>query len=156
PRATRPRGVRLAARRLRSNRFVGVTVRTSLRPRVWRKLRRVRESRGLDVAVADDSCAYGCAYRVVSDQLSSLHLLADTNRPSCRMFQLAATRYLLPGWTFNPKVAGSNPARPIVILPAILIFALSQGMTCVPHFLGHGWDTLLPRCGQVSRFPATF
>jgi hypothetical protein len=42
-----------------------------------------------------------------------LQFAATTIRAICRLFQLLAFGRSFFGWTFNPKVAGSIPARPI-------------------------------------------
>ena len=53
-----------------------------------------------------------CAYRPVSVGCSSLQFVAVPKAVSCRQIQSAAVCCHLRGWTFNPKVAGSIPARP--------------------------------------------
>ncbi len=55
---------------------------------------------------------YGWEYRRVSVIVSILQFAAATTPNGCRLFQLAATRRRRSGKTFNPKVAGSIPARP--------------------------------------------
>jgi hypothetical protein len=54
-----------------------------------------------------------CAYRLVSAGCSSLQLVATMIRPICSLFQFVATGCSLLSGTFNPEVAGSNPARPM-------------------------------------------
>jgi hypothetical protein len=65
------------------------------------------------VASSGDACAYECAYRLVSADRFSPQFVATTNWPICSIFRLGANDFTLFGRTFNPKVAGSNPARPI-------------------------------------------
>src|SRR6266540_3321099 len=65
------------------------------------------------VVRADSSCAYTCAYRLISARCVLLQFVAAKLRPICSTFQLLAVRCSLCGRTFNPKVAGSIPARPI-------------------------------------------
>jgi hypothetical protein len=55
---------------------------------------------------------YRSEYRVVSASCSSLYLRALRLRLSCRHFQPAAFACRRLAKTFNPKVAGSIPARP--------------------------------------------
>jgi hypothetical protein len=65
------------------------------------------------VALSGDYCAYGCAYRLVSGGRLLPQFVATTNWPICRIFRLGAIDFSLFGRTFNPKVAGSTPARPM-------------------------------------------
>jgi hypothetical protein len=58
-------------------------------------------------------CAYGCAYRLVSRGGHSLLFVATSRRLICRHFPRTSACCGLFGRTFNPKVAGSSPARPI-------------------------------------------
>jgi hypothetical protein len=72
------------------------------------------------VASGGDKCVYGCAYRLVSTGCDSLQFVAASKRTVCRQFQFAAACYRL-GRTFNPKVEGSNPSRPIAICRAFVL-----------------------------------
>jgi hypothetical protein len=54
-----------------------------------------------------------CAYRLVSGGGSWLQFVATMNGAICSKFQLRAARRSSSSRTFNPKAAGSNPARPI-------------------------------------------
>jgi hypothetical protein len=54
-----------------------------------------------------------CAYRLVSARCSSLQFVATMIRAICSAFQFAAACCSLSSGTFNPKVAGSIPARPM-------------------------------------------
>jgi NAD(P)-dependent dehydrogenase (short-subunit alcohol dehydrogenase family) len=56
---------------------------------------------------------YGLEYRLVSARRSSQHLAAVRNLRSFSTMQPHADRCSDPARTFNPKVAGSSPARPI-------------------------------------------
>ena len=56
---------------------------------------------------------YGWEYRLVSGTSSILHSAAATIPCSCRLFQVVAFRRKRSGKTFNPKVVGSIPTRPI-------------------------------------------
>ncbi|MGH3084395.1 MAG: hypothetical protein ACRDNP_10130, partial [Gaiellaceae bacterium] len=57
--------------------------------------------------------AYGCAYRLVSDTCSFPQLTAATIWAICSVFPSREGCRCSFSWTFKPKVAGSNPARPI-------------------------------------------
>jgi hypothetical protein len=60
-----------------------------------------------------DKCAYGCAYRFVSASFILLHFVATIVRGSCSTFRCLPACCSSLSRTFNPKVAGSIPARPI-------------------------------------------
>jgi hypothetical protein len=49
----------------------------------------------------------------VSALCSSLQFVATTNRSICSTFQFCLVGCSSSNRTFNPEVAGSNPARPI-------------------------------------------
>jgi hypothetical protein len=59
---------------------------------------------------------YGLEYRTVSEPCISLQLVAAMNPHSFSKLQSAADRGSCSAWTFNPKVVGSIPTRPIVFL----------------------------------------
>jgi hypothetical protein len=61
----------------------------------------------------DEARAYACAYRIVSAGCLAFQFAAATNREICSLFRLFAADFSLFDRTLNPKVAGSNPARPI-------------------------------------------
>ena len=65
------------------------------------------------VVCTDTKCVYRCAYRLASATRSSLQLRAAVIRSFCSFFQFIGTEGSLFRWTFNPKIAGSRPARPI-------------------------------------------
>ena len=54
-----------------------------------------------------------CAYRLVSAGRLLLQFVATMTSSICSTFQSRAARCSLSSRTFNPKVAGSIPARPI-------------------------------------------
>jgi hypothetical protein len=54
-----------------------------------------------------------CAYKIVSRGCSLLQFAASRIRAICSIFQVRVTRRSSFFWTFNPKVGGSNPPRPI-------------------------------------------
>ena len=60
-------------------------------------------------------CAYRCAYTYVSAGGASLQLVASSHCPICRSFLLASGRCSSFARTFNPRGAGSSPARPMLI-----------------------------------------
>jgi hypothetical protein len=61
----------------------------------------------------DSRCAYKCAYRLVSIRCFLFQFVATLIGRIYSSFQLRAARFSLSGRTFNPKDAGSIPARPI-------------------------------------------
>jgi hypothetical protein len=65
------------------------------------------------VARPGDKCAYRSAYRFVSIRCNTLQFVATSIGTSCSTFQFRSVRCSLLSRTFNPKVAGSIPARPI-------------------------------------------
>src|SRR5204862_3940939 len=65
------------------------------------------------VDLPGDDCAYGCAYRLVSVTCILLQLLAESIRVRCGTFPTYAVGCGSSSRTFNPKVAGSIPARPL-------------------------------------------
>jgi hypothetical protein len=65
-----------------------------------------------NVAHLGDTCAYGCAYRLVSVTCIWLQLVANAIPTRCSTFPCVSVRCSLLSRTFNPKVAGSSPARP--------------------------------------------
>ena len=75
---------------------------------------RVDEAQGVLVTLAE----YGWEYRLVSGTCSILQFAAAPIPGSCRLFQLVAVRRNRSGKTFNPKVVGSIPTRPIEEKPA--------------------------------------
>jgi hypothetical protein len=110
----------------------GVTVRAWRRP-------------GL-VAWIGDKCAYGCAYRLVSARCYSPHLVAASRRLVRRHFQFAAARCSSFGRTFNPKVAGSIPARPTRFAGLSSRHASQRVRVCLRHAVragSNGFNTLL-------------
>src|SRR6266511_1523468 len=54
-----------------------------------------------------------CAYRLVSVRCVLLQFVAMPIGVSCSPFRFDAVRCSSSSRTFNPEVAGSNPARPI-------------------------------------------
>jgi hypothetical protein len=56
---------------------------------------------------------------------SSLQLASASTRSRCRQFQLRAVCCRGSARTFNPKVAGSNPARPISAGAGVAVVALA-------------------------------
>jgi len=56
---------------------------------------------------------YGWEYRLVSGTCNIPQFHAATIPGSCRLFQVVAVRRRHSDKTFNPKVGGSNPPRPI-------------------------------------------
>ena len=56
---------------------------------------------------------YDREYRLVSGTRTILHLAAATNPGTRRLFQLVAVLRKRSAKTFNPKVVGSIPTRPI-------------------------------------------
>jgi len=54
------------------------------------------------VAVKDDNCAYGCAYRFVSFRRISLQFVATVVRGCCSTFQFGSVRCSSSNRTFNP------------------------------------------------------
>jgi len=64
------------------------------------------------VASTSNSCEYEWEYGLVSTSCSSLQFVAAMNSGICSHFQFVAVRCGLFTRTFNPKVAGSIPARP--------------------------------------------
>jgi hypothetical protein len=75
------------------------------------KVRRGRRLEGSTIANAAQEREYECEYGVVSATCDSVQLLAFSNTPRCRHFQLYAACCIGFRRTFNPKVAGSIPAR---------------------------------------------
>jgi hypothetical protein len=73
-----------------------------------------------------DKCAYGCAYRLVSATCSLLQFVAETIPARCSMYPFQAARFSPSSRTFNPKVAGSIPARPTHKPPVSRGFLFSQ------------------------------
>jgi hypothetical protein len=61
----------------------------------------------------EDSRAYACAYRFVSARCLLLQLAATTIPLICSALQFRTACFSSSSRTFNPKVAGSNPARPM-------------------------------------------
>jgi len=70
-------------------------------------------------------------YRPVSVRCSFPHLPASVIWPICRYFPFGASAFRHVLKTFNPKVAGSIPARPMEEMPAAPCF------TCGHARLGH-------------------
>ena len=64
------------------------------------------------VVLPDDAWEYECEYGFVSVACISLQFAAASARGSCSQFQSSAAWHSRSGRTFNPKVAGSNTARP--------------------------------------------
>jgi hypothetical protein len=64
------------------------------------------------VVLSDDEREYEWEYGLASMTCSSLQLASASTRYRCRQFQLRAVCCRGSARTFNPKVAGSNPARP--------------------------------------------
>src|SRR6266404_5830411 len=64
------------------------------------------------VVLEVNDCEYQWEYRLVSATRIQLRLVAAPICHSCSEFQLFATRRNHSARTFNPKVAGSIPARP--------------------------------------------
>jgi hypothetical protein len=62
----------------------------------------------------DNTCEYRCAYGRVSERYGSLHLVAVIIPPGCKCLQSDVACCSHSRRTFNPKVAGSTPARPIL------------------------------------------
>jgi hypothetical protein len=60
----------------------------------------------------EDNRAYACAYRFVSARCLLLQFAATTIRVICSALQVCTACFSSSSRTFNPKVAGSNPARP--------------------------------------------
>ncbi len=78
----------------------------------WRGvLTRRSSARG---CLAGRRCEYEWEYGPVSATCISLYFVAALDWPTCRRFQLSAVRRSCSSRTFNPKVAGSSPARPII------------------------------------------
>ena len=65
---------------------------------------------------------YEAEYRLVSVTCSSSQLGALRVPERCRHFQCLASTCTRRLKTFNPKVVGSIPTRPISELPAIAVF----------------------------------
>jgi hypothetical protein len=61
----------------------------------------------------EDNRAYACAYRFVSARCLLLQFAATTIRVICSALQCRTACFSSSSRTFNPKVAGSNPARPM-------------------------------------------
>ena len=72
-----------------------------------------RSSELTSVVPSDDGREYEGEYGLVSAICSSLQFASASTRGRCRQFQLSTACRIGSGGTFNPKVAGSNPARPI-------------------------------------------
>jgi hypothetical protein len=66
-----------------------------------------------DGELAASAMEYESEYRLVSASCSSLYLRAEPLRASCRHFHPAALACRRLAKTFNPKVVGSIPTRPI-------------------------------------------
>jgi hypothetical protein len=60
----------------------------------------------------EDNRAYACAYRLVSATCNLLQFAATTIRLICSALQFRTACFSSSSRTFNPKVAGSSPARP--------------------------------------------
>ena len=125
------------------------------------------------VVPSDDGREYEWEYGLVSTTCSSLQFASASTRSRCRQFQLRTVCCRGSARTFNPKVAGSIPARPITIrCPAEtrippwgqacqtcpsgadvpLMFPLLVGRLSKsgradgepPGSIPHGWDTVPP------------
>jgi hypothetical protein len=64
---------------------------------------------------------------------SSLQLASASTRSRCRQFQLRAVCCRGSARTFNPKVAGSNPARPISAGAGVAVVARPGAMAEEPR-----------------------
>jgi hypothetical protein len=82
------------------------------------------------VAFSGDGRAYDCAYRLASRGRISPQFVAAMSSPICSIFQPGAATCNLYGRTFNPKAAGSNPARPMRFA-GILSIDSRGARTCV-------------------------
>src|SRR5882724_6521761 len=82
----------------------------------WRSAR--HSGAGLDAVVAHEvnSREYLREYGLVSGGCFQLQLVAEPICGSCSQFQLVVTRRNHSARTFNPKVTGSIPVRPIVVV----------------------------------------
>jgi hypothetical protein len=65
------------------------------------------------VVRSDDGREYEWEYGLVSATCSSLQFASASTRGRCRQFQLRTACFRGSARTFNPKVTGSNPVRPI-------------------------------------------
>jgi hypothetical protein len=70
------------------------------------------------VVLSDDGREYEWEYGLVSATCSSLQSASASTRGRCRQFQLRTVCCSGSSRTFNPKVTGSNPVRPIRRSPA--------------------------------------
>jgi len=57
-------------------------------------------------------------YCLAAERCISVQFVATSKGHICRQFPFLAAAYILSSLTFNPKVAGSNPARPTNKVPA--------------------------------------
>ena len=87
-------------------------------------------------------CAYKRAYTLVSVGCISLLPTVATKWPSCSILPSRAARFRSFGRTFNPKVAGSIPARPIRMVAPFLV-ALAVAPWSHPLGFAHiaGWTS---------------
>jgi len=75
---------------------------------------------------------YGREYRRVSGTCNTPQFAAAEIPCPCRLFQLVAVACSRFGKTFDPKVAGSIPARPIRDACQASLFATWQGISDPP------------------------
>jgi hypothetical protein len=100
--------------------------------------------------VRQQARAYRCAYKLVSATRNLLQLDATENRRECSLFLLPATSFILFRWTFNPKVVGSIPTRPIGKCLDHGIFCFAVGV--YPAFVLTDDETALVRRVFQSTF----
>jgi hypothetical protein len=87
----------------------------------------------------EDNCAYACAYRFVSARCLLLQFAGTTIRVICSALQFRAACFNSSSGTFDPKVAGSNPARPTSEVPANGTFLSTHGRSSLavpPKLIG--------------------
>jgi hypothetical protein len=107
----------------------------------------------MSTAGREEVRAYGCTHRLVSAGRNLTLLAATTLGPICSTFQAHAGRCSSTAWTFNPKVAGSNPARPMRF--AGKLGKLKAGCAYVfayahPQFRASACRTFSVPCGSLQ------